>query len=69
MGTEHEEVGDVDGVPLRVPVDDGYRTCAACGGDCEPGVEFGSNEHKARVAFVCPEHGPQSLIDPFEDLR
>lgn len=66
---EYREAGDVDGVPVRVPVDDGYRTCSVCGGDCEPDVGFGSDASGARIAFVCPAHGVQSLVDPFEDLR
>ncbi|MBN8423094.1 hypothetical protein JF531_00985 [Microbacterium esteraromaticum] len=66
---EYDEIGDVDGVPVRVPVDDGYRTCAVCDGDCEPDVEFGSHESGARIALVCPTHGIQSLVDPFEHLR
>lgn len=66
---EYEEVGEVDGVPIRVPASDGYRTCSVCGGDCEPDPGFGSDEHGLRIAFVCPEHGVQSLVDPFEDQR
>lgn len=66
---EYEEVGDVDGLPIRVPVDDNYRTCAQCGRDCEPDIGLGSDERGARIAFVCPEHGIQSLIDPFEGRR
>ena len=66
---ELEEVGDVDGVPIRVPVDDSYRTCTQCGGDCEPDIGFGSDEHGARIAFVCREHGIQSLINQFEGRR
>lgn len=66
---EYEEIGEVDGVPIRVPINDGYRTCSACGGDCEPDIGFGSDEHGARIAFVCPEHGVQSLVDPFHDHR
>lgn len=66
---EYEEKGSLDGVPIRVPTDDGYRTCTVCGGDCEPDVGFGSDAHGARIAFVCPEHGVQSLVDPLEHLR
>lgn len=48
------------------PEDEGYRTCAQCGVDCPPeptpveGVGI-------RIAFVGPEHGVHSFIDPFED--
>ena len=66
---EYEEKGSLDGVPIRVPVDDSYRTCSVCGGDCEPDIGLGSDEHGARIAFMCPEHGVQSLVDPFEGLR
>jgi len=63
---EYEEVGNVDGVPIGVPVNEDYRTCTVCQGDCEPDVGFGSDGHGARITFVCPEHGAQSLVDPFE---
>ncbi|MGX1695208.1 hypothetical protein ACWIBQ_07510 [Microbacterium keratanolyticum] len=66
---EYEEKGRLDGLPIRVPADDAYRTCSVCGGDCESDVSFGSDEHGARIALVCPEHGIQSLVDPFEDRR
>lgn len=66
---EHEEKCSPDGVPVRVPVDDGYRTCSVCGGDREPDSAFGSDEHDARIAFVCPKHGAQSQVDPFKHLR
>lgn len=65
---EYDEINGPDGLPLRVTKDDAHRTCSACGGDCEPEptvVEgFG-----VRVAFICPEHGAQSMVDPFSDLR
>lgn len=66
---DYDEFGEVDGVPIRVPANDGYRTCSVCGGDCEPDPGFGSDEHGARIAFVCLEHGVQSLVDPFEGER
>jgi len=66
---EYEESGEVDGVPIRVPINDGYRTYSVCGGDCEPDIGFRSDEHGARIAFVCPKHGVRSLVDPFEDHR
>ncbi len=66
---DFDELGEVDGIPVRVPTSDEYRTCAVCGGDCEPDPSFGSDEQGARIAFVCPEHGVQSLVDPFEGLR
>lgn len=67
---EWQELGDPkDGISFRVPVNDDYRTCAVCGGDCEPDISFGSDLHGARIAFVCPQHGIQSLVDPFEGER
>ncbi|MDQ0648654.1 hypothetical protein QFZ53_002850 [Microbacterium natoriense] len=66
---DYEELGEVDGVPVRVPTNDDYRTCSVCGGNCEPDPDFSSGESGARIAFVCPQHGIQSLIDPFESLR
>lgn len=59
--------------------DDGYRRCsqpvaatgggtAPCGRDCEP--DPASVEGLGmRIAFVCPEHGVHSLVDPFEGRR
>ncbi|WP_309066828.1 hypothetical protein [Microbacterium sp.] len=54
---EYEKKSSLDGVPIRVPTSDDYGTCSVCGGDCEPDP-----------AFVCAEHGVQSLVDPFEHL-
>lgn len=66
---DYEEVGNVDGASIWVPVNDDYRTCSVCLGDCEPDLSFGSDESGARIAFICPEHGMQSLVDPFEGRR
>lgn len=48
--------------------DEEYRTCTVCGSDCvpEPSAVDGLG---VRVVFVCPEHGVQSIVDPFSDLR
>lgn len=51
------------------PEDENYRTCAECGGDCEPDPSLSADGTGARIAFVCPEHGVQSIIDPFADMR
>jgi hypothetical protein len=48
-------------------VDEAYRTCAECGGDCEP--EPMPTDAGMRVAFNCPTHGVHAVIDPFEDVR
>ncbi|MGW8483550.1 hypothetical protein ACWGJP_10450 [Microbacterium sp. NPDC055903] len=66
---EYEELGDVDGVPVRVPTSDNYRTCSVCGGDCEPDTALSADGTGVRIAFVCPEHGAQSIVDPFSDRR
>lgn len=66
---DYKEVGNVDGAPIRVPNNNDYRTCSVCLGDCEPDLGFGSDESGARIAFICPEHGIQSLVDAFEGRR
>jgi hypothetical protein len=44
-----------------------YRTCPTCGADCPPEpIEFDGG---FRIAFVCPEHGVHSVIDPLEGTR
>lgn len=35
--------------------DEGYRTCAECGRDCEPEPFLAEGE--ARISFACPWHG------------
>lgn len=46
-----------------------YRTCAECGGDCEPEPFEASQGGGLRVAFTCPQHGLHSVVDPFEGSR
>lgn len=48
--------------------DSEYRICSVCGGDCEPDPSA-TDGLGVRVVFVCSEHGPQSVVDPFDDLR
>lgn len=48
--------------------DESYRTCPECGRDCEPDPNAGSDDFGTRIAFVCPDHGVHSVIDPFEHL-
>ncbi|MBP1325484.1 hypothetical protein JOF28_000716 [Leucobacter exalbidus] len=64
-----KEVGKLNGTPIRLPTEDSYRTCSVCGRDCESDVAFGSNNAGGRIAFICPVHGIQSLVDPFEEQR
>lgn len=65
-------VGDIDngddGLGLNTTWGEGYRTCSECGGDCLP-EPAGTDEHGVRFVFVCPEHGVQSIVDPFEGQR
>lgn len=49
--------------------DETYRTCSTCGGDCEPDTSLSANGTGVRIAFVCAEHGVQSVVDPFADMR
>lgn len=49
-------------------VDEGYRTCAECGADCEPDP-LAEDGFGVRIAFVCQEHGLQTIVDPFGHLR
>lgn len=48
--------------------DEEYRTCSECGGNCEP-EPSAVDGLGVRIAFVCPEHGAQSMLDPFSDQR
>lgn len=66
---DYDRINGPDGLDIRIPKDEGYRTCAECGGDCVPDPSVTVEGLGIRIAFVCPEHGVQSLVDPFEDLR
>ena len=66
---DEESIDGAVDLVLRVPADESYRTCADCGGDCEPDTSLSDNGTGVRIAFVCPEHGVQSILDPFEHLR
>ncbi|MFE7067187.1 hypothetical protein [Microbacterium sp. ER1] len=65
---DYERFDGADGLEIRVPKNEGYRTCAECGADClpEPTDIEGAG---IRIAFVCPDHGVHSFIDPFEGRR
>lgn len=65
---DYEHFEGPDGLDIRVPTDDAYRTCSECGGDCEP-EPSAIDGIGVRIAFVCPTHGAQSMVDPFSDLR
>ena len=69
MSAEHEGLYRSEGLEIRVPKDDSYRTCTVCGGDCEPDTSLSADGTGVRIAFICPEHGAQSVVDPFSDLR
>lgn len=64
-----ERVNGPDGPEIRVPTDDSYRTCSTCGGDCEPDTSLSADGTGIWIAFLCPEHGVQGVVDPFGDLR
>lgn len=66
---EYDKVPGPDGLPIRVPANDDYRTCPECGGDCYPDPSAGADGLGVRIAFICPEHGLHSVIDPFEEDR
>lgn len=66
---DYNEVAGPDGLVIRVAANDDHRTCAECGRDCEPDLAAGAEGLGARIAFICPEHGIHSVIDPFEHLR
>ena len=58
-----------DGLEIRVwDPEMGYRTCSVCGGDCVPEPN-GAEGYGIRIAFVCPEHGMHSMVDPFAGKR
>jgi len=59
---------DADGLDLS-PTDGHpvYRICSRCGADCQP--EPLEADDGFRIAFVCPQHGVHSVVDPFEDKR
>lgn len=48
--------------------DEGYRTCGVCGGDCEP-EPLGEDGLGVRIVFNCPQHGVETVVDPFSGLR
>ncbi|WP_431794912.1 hypothetical protein [Micrococcus luteus] len=66
---DYDEIGDLHGVRIRTPKDQNYRTCSECGGDCYPGPSAGADGMGVRIAFVCPEHGVHSVVDPFKEER
>ena len=49
-------------------LDESYRTCSECGGDCVP-EPSGADGLGVRVMWVCPQHGVHSAVDPFAHLR
>ncbi len=50
------------------PREHAHRVCGVCGNDCAPD-SAGANGLGVRIVFVCPDHGVQSIVDPFEDQR
>ena len=66
---DYERFVGPDGIEIRVAMNEDHRTCADCGGDCVPDPSITVDGEGVRIVFVCPDHGVQSLVDPFEDLR
>jgi hypothetical protein len=69
MTMEYDGIPGPDGLEIRVPKSDDYRTCSQCGGDCEPDTTLSAGGTGVRVAWVCAAHGVNAVVDPFEDLR
>lgn len=67
MEDQHGDIAD-EGDAFSTSADQSYRTCPVCGADCVPEAS-GADGLGARIAFVCPEHGVHSVIDPFEEDR
>ncbi|HLS33877.1 MAG TPA: hypothetical protein VK039_09835, partial [Brevibacterium sp.] len=63
----HDQHENPDGLEIRVPQDEDYRTCSDCGADCEP--EPFTTDAGIRIGFACPEHGVHTVVDPFEGSR
>lgn len=57
-----------DGLEIRIPTDESYRTCSEYGGEYVPRADR-ADSLGIRVAFVRPEQGVHGIVDPFEDLR
>lgn len=51
-----------DGVGVGV-----HSVCSKCGADCQP--EPLETDDGFRIALVCPTHGVDSVVDPFEGAR
>lgn len=47
--------------------DEQYRTCPECGRDCAP--DAFETDDGYRIAFLCPDHGVHSVVDPFDGER
>ena len=65
---DHERIDDPDSLEIRILKDEAYRTCSVCARDCDPVTEA-IDGIGVRVLFACREHGAQSVLDPFSDLR
>lgn len=65
---DYDRIEGPDGLEIRVARGADYRTCSSCGGDCIPDPT-GAAGLGVRIAWVCPEHGVHSIVDPFEHLR
>lgn len=62
---DYREVGNVDGVPICVPVDNVDRMRSNCGRDCEPDPAGRLRRARRADHVRLPEHGIQRVVDPF----
>lgn len=65
---DYDRIEGPDGMEIRIAKGKDYRTCTECGGECYPD-SAGADGIGARIAWICPEHGVHSIVDPFEDKR
>ena len=61
---DYYELDGLDFVSIRLHTSGDHSTCAEYGGSCESDPSIIVEEQGARVAFVCPEHRVQRIVDP-----
>lgn len=66
---DYERVKGPDGLGIRIPKDQRYRTCGECGKVCTPDTGLSTDGHGVRITYVCPDHRVHSIVDPFQDMR
>lgn len=48
--------------------DEQYRICVLCGADCIP-EPTETKGYSIRIIFVCPNCGPNSVVEPFKNSQ